>query len=85
MNSCISCGSETKTEKQGTENRLIFSCEKCGSYDISQSAQIRLNRNKAERKRFCSALKKAHAANKPLVVTVESGSGIKFRVESVSA
>ena len=79
MNSCISCGSDTKTEQQGTENRLIFSCTKCGSYDISQAGQIRLNRNKSEKKKFCNALKKAKAAKKMLLVTVEPGSGIKFR------
>ena len=63
---------------------MVFSCEQCGTYDIFQSAQIRLNRNKSERKKFCNALKKANAAGKLLQVSVEHGSGLKFKHIEVS-
>ncbi len=85
MHACISCGSAAETTKPSTEYRLVFSCKKCGSYDIYQAPQIRLNRNKSERKKFCNALKKAKAANRMLLVTVESGSGLKFKHGEVNA
>ncbi|NQV68718.1 MAG: hypothetical protein HQ498_01705 [Pseudohongiella sp.] len=79
MNTCINCKLEAEVQVLDAGNRLLIKCAACGTYDISRSAISRVNRNRSEKRRFATALRRAQKANKPLLVTVEPKIGLRFK------
>jgi predicted RNA-binding Zn-ribbon protein involved in translation (DUF1610 family) len=78
MAECISCSSEVESKEMDAGNRLLLSCQKCGTYDISRPAISRVKRNRADMRRFVTALRRARKGSKILSVVVVPRIGIKF-------
>ena len=78
MAECISCSIEVESKEIEGGDRLLLSCKKCGTYDISRPAISRVKRNRPEMRRFVTALGRARVNSKILSVDVVPGSGLKF-------
>ena len=79
MADCISCSIDIECKEIDAGDRLLLSCKKCGTYDISRPAISRVKRNRSEMRRFVTALGRARTSSKILVVTVVPGTGLKFK------
>jgi predicted RNA-binding Zn-ribbon protein involved in translation (DUF1610 family) len=80
MAECISCRIEVESKEMDAGNRLLLNCKKCGTYDISRPAISRVKRNRADMRRFVTALSRARKNSKILSVMVLPRIGIKFEV-----
>ena len=78
MAKCISCSIEVKCKEVDAGDRLLISCQKCGTYEISRPAISRVKRNRSEIRRFVTALGRMRVSRKILVVAVLPGTGLKF-------
>ena len=78
MANCISCSIEVKCKEIDAGDRLLISCQKCGTYEISRPAISRVKRNRSEMRRFVTALGRTRVSSKILVVAVLPGTGLKF-------
>lgn len=81
MTECISCSIKAECKEMDAGNRLLMSCKKCGTYDISRPAISRVKRNRADMKRFVTALNRARASSKILSVVVVPRIGLKFKTD----
>ena len=78
MAKCISCSIEVKCKEIDAGDRLLITCQKCGTYEISRPAISRVKRNRSEMRRFVTALGRMRVSSKILVVAVLPGTGLKF-------
>ena len=78
MAKCISCSIEVKCKEVDAGDRLLISCQKCGTYEISRPAISRVKRNRSEMRRFVTALGRMRVSSKILLVAVLPGTGLKF-------
>ena len=78
MANCISCSIEVKCKEIDAGDRLLISCQKCGTYEISRPAISRVKRNRSEMRRFVTALRRMRVSSKILVIAVVPVTGLKF-------